>query len=156
MANLQGYMDPFDALLQSRGAQRGAFTSKIQPLTSPNSAMLYQDVPTDSSGFYNQLSAIQDSINSRNQETANIVAQKQAQAQQEALMRRIRAMIPSYSPNGGGGGSTPTVSAPPHVSSPPPLPHLPSVYPPKSPFPSPVVAPPANPNPLCKLFPGVC
>lgn len=102
LSKLQGQqaINPAVQLLQNHQAVQT--TSGIKPPDLPNVIQAQAQAQDLSPDFYNQLSAISDRIGQNRQEAEDIIAQNAAKAQQEALLRRIRAMIPQPISTGGG------------------------------------------------------
>lgn len=113
--------DPLGQLLQSRGAPAAPFSSALRPQQLPNLVQQQAQRQDQSSDFYTQLSAISDRITEQRQAAEDAIARNAQKTHDEALMRKIRAMIPSgggfsgvgggYS--GGGGYSSPSIALPP-------------------------------------------
>lgn len=112
--------DPLAALLQSRGAPAAPFSSGLQSQALPNLVQQQAAAQDQSSDFYGQLSAISDRVSEQRQAAEDSIARNAQKAQQEALMRKIRAMIPqqvnSYS-SGSGGYSNPSIALPPGLGN---------------------------------------
>lgn len=126
LQSLQGRqaVDPLSELLQSRGAAAAPFSSGLKPQALPNLVQQQAQAQDQSSDFYNQLQYIADNVNEQRQAAEDSIARNAQKAHDDALMRKIRAMIPQqisygggggYSGGGGGGYSLPLV-APPSLS----------------------------------------
>lgn len=100
----QPMTDPLGQLLQSRGAAPAPFSSGIQSQQMPNLMQQQAHAQDQSSDFYGQLNAISDNVAEQRQAAEDAIARNSAKAQQDALMRKIRSMIPQQVSTGGGGG----------------------------------------------------
>lgn len=128
LQSLQGNQqnDPLASLLQSRGAPVAPFSSGVKPIQLPNLVQQQAQAQDQSSDFYGQLNAITDNVTAQRQAAEDAIARNAQKAHDEALMRKIRAMIPqqvSYSGGGlssgfSGGGGGPSISLPPGLGSP--------------------------------------
>lgn len=123
LSTLQGnVVDPFSQLLASRGAQQAPFTSQVKPIAQPNLVQQQAQAQDQSTAFYQMLSSISDRINTNRAEAEDAIARNAQKAQEEALMRKIRSMIPSVSYGGsggftGGGGSNYPIAPFPSLGS---------------------------------------
>lgn len=107
--------DPLAQLLQSRGAPAAPFSSFTKPVQLPNSIQQQAQQQDMSSDFYGQLNAISDSVAEQRQAAEDAIAQNAQKAHDDALMRKIKAMIPQGTPYSGGsgsGGNSPAVALP--------------------------------------------
>lgn len=157
--------DPLGQLLASRGAPNAPFSSGIQSQPLPNLIQQQAHAQDQSSDFYTQLNAISDNVSEQRQAAEDMIARNAQKAHDDALMRKIRAMIPQqvntggggYSGGGGGGGGLlpilPGGSAPRSGGGGGLLPILPDIGSGKNGSPW-VAAPPRSR--LCDVRPDLC
>lgn len=174
MANIAAFLqqlqggqtaDPLGQLLQSRGAPAAPFSSGLRSQPLPNLIQQQAHAQDQSSDFYTQLNAISDNVSEQRQAAEDMIARNAQKAQQDALMRKIQAMIPQGVSTGGGfagssggaGGGNPSISLPPGLGSRRKsggggsiLPILPDIT-----GKGPSVAPPRH-NSLCDVRPDLC
>lgn len=118
----QAQADPLGQLLQSRGAPAAPFSSALRSQQLPNLVQQQAQAQDQSSDFYGQLNAISDNVTQQRQAAEDSIARNAQKAQQEALMRKIRSMIPQQINTGGGfsgGGYSggPSIALPPGLGS---------------------------------------
>lgn len=113
--------DPLAQMLQSRGAPAAPFSSFLKSQPLPNLMQQQAQAQDQSGDFYGQLNAISDNVSEQRQAAEDSIARNAQKAQQDALMRKIRSMIPQGVSSGGGfsggGGGSPSISLPPGLGS---------------------------------------
>lgn len=113
--------DPLGQLLQSRGAPAAPFSSTLRSQQLPNLVQQQAQTQDQSSDFYGQLNAISDNVDQQRQAAEDMIARNAQKAHDDALMRKIRAMIPQQVNYSGGGGASysggPSIALPPGLGS---------------------------------------
>jgi ElaB/YqjD/DUF883 family membrane-anchored ribosome-binding protein len=122
----QQIADPLGQLLQSRGAPAAPFSSSIKSQPLPNLVQQQAQAQDQSSDFYSQLNAISDNVTEQRQAAEDMIARNAQKAHDDALLRKIKAMIPQQVSYSGGGGSSysgggysggPSIALPPGLGS---------------------------------------
>lgn len=138
MMNLSGTPDPFDRLLRSRTGGGPQTTSNTAPAPLPMNLFAATKNASQLNNRFGDLQAIAERTQEHRGQYEEMIARQVAKKQQEALLRKIKAMMPTMGgvngsgglgSLGGGGGTTPIPNLPGSNNGGLPGVHLPTIAP---------------------------